>query len=328
MLHIKREESIGRHCSSWGAKICNTQDCGIACLNRGISETYFQQAGSNFRVDVNKLYDANGELVGHIEVVQDITSLEEVMHRQQELIEHAEDACRKLVEYAAESAERAYKLSDGANEQTAAVEELVATVGEIASHTKMNAESLQVVSVEIGEDEVVFKATGFIYTYASTYSKIGEVTPFDLEIPEDLDYLRISDAWSIADIKGIFGLSALSDENASAILDQVPIDLFHGNPGIYTFSDNTGASFPAIGYEFVAETQDEAFMWVNGEFVSFVDTMLADDGYTMDYDTFAYYKEFTIGEDVYRIDVTYSIALSEKENTYIAAYIPNIALVK
>ena len=56
--------------------------------------------------------------------------------------------------------------------------------------------------------------------------------------------------------------------------------------------------------------------------------MLADDGYTMDYDTFAYYKEFTIGEDVYRIDVTYSIALSEKENTYIVAYIPNIALVK
>lgn len=199
---------------------------------------------------------------------------------------------------------------------------------ELSSFDPMNAESLQVVSVEIGEDEVVFKATGFIYTYAITYSKIGEVTPLDLEIPEDLDYLRISDAWSIADIKGIFGLSALSDENASAILDQVPIDLFHGNPGIYTFSDNTGASFPAIGYEFVAETQDEALMWVNGEFVSFVDTMLADDGYTMDYDTFAYYKEVTIGEDVYRIDVTYSIALSEKENTYIVAYIPNIALVK
>lgn len=199
---------------------------------------------------------------------------------------------------------------------------------ELSSFDPMNAESLQVVSVEIGEDEVVFKATGFIYTYAITYSKIGEVTPLDLEIPEDLDYLRISDAWSIADIKGIFGLSALSDENASAILDQVPIDLFHGNPGIYTFSDNTGASFPAIGYEFVAETQDEALVWVNGEFVSFVDTMLADDGYAIDYDTFAYYKEVTIGEDVYRIDVTYSIALSEKENTYIVAYIPNIALVK
>nr|WP_318686067.1 methyl-accepting chemotaxis protein [uncultured Acetatifactor sp.] len=158
MLHIKREESIGRHCSSWGAKICNTQDCGIACLNRGISETYFQQAGSNFRVDVNKLYDANGELVGHIEVVQDITSLEEVMHRQQELIEHAEDACRKLVEYAAESAERAYKLSDGANEQTAAVEELVATVGEIASHTKMNAESLQMTTGQTIEADNNLKA--------------------------------------------------------------------------------------------------------------------------------------------------------------------------
>lgn len=142
MLHITRADSLGKHCSSWGAKICNTQDCGIACLNRGITETYFDQNGSDYMVDVNKLYDKNGELCGHIEVVQDITTLQSAIHMQQELISHAEEACSRLVEYAADSSERAYKLSDGANEQTAAIQELAATIGEIADHTKLNAESL------------------------------------------------------------------------------------------------------------------------------------------------------------------------------------------
>lgn len=142
MLKVKRNECIGKPCSTWGAKICNTKECGIKCMESGMPETFFQQAGADFKVNVSKLYDENGTFTGHIEVVQDITYLKEVSRKQEALIAHASEVCRKLVEYAAQSSQNAYKLADGTSEQTAAVEEMTATIGEIVENTKLHSKEL------------------------------------------------------------------------------------------------------------------------------------------------------------------------------------------
>ena len=73
MLSVKRANMLGKHCSTWGAKICNTENCGVNCLRKNKSETLFDQFGMNFRVNTNYLYSLRGKKMGHIEVVTDIT---------------------------------------------------------------------------------------------------------------------------------------------------------------------------------------------------------------------------------------------------------------
>lgn len=74
-LGIARDQAIGRPCSSWGAPICHSPQCGIAGLKNGTSQTFFDQNDGHFKVDTSYVYSAAGEPVGHVEVVQDITSL-------------------------------------------------------------------------------------------------------------------------------------------------------------------------------------------------------------------------------------------------------------
>ena len=81
-LGVKFEDIKEKPCSNWGANICNTPNCGIECAKRGVNQTYFTHNGASYKVDVEVLKGINGETAGYIEVVQDITQLEEVSKKQ------------------------------------------------------------------------------------------------------------------------------------------------------------------------------------------------------------------------------------------------------
>ncbi|MDR2575516.1 MAG: response regulator, partial [Treponema sp.] len=81
-LGITLEDAVGKPCSNWGANICNTPDCGIACAKRGLTQTYFSEGDSSFQVDVTILKDLKGTTMGYIEVVQDITNLKLMAKKQ------------------------------------------------------------------------------------------------------------------------------------------------------------------------------------------------------------------------------------------------------
>ena len=83
-LGVRREDVMGQACSKWGASICNTVDCGIACVKRGLKQTCFSHAGSSYQVDIEILKGLHGETTGFIELVQDITKLEQMAKRQME----------------------------------------------------------------------------------------------------------------------------------------------------------------------------------------------------------------------------------------------------
>ena len=75
-LHgVKRDDVLGKHCSGMNASICGTENCGVALLNRGVTESSFSHLGKDFTINVNYLHDKNGEKIGHVEVVRDITEL-------------------------------------------------------------------------------------------------------------------------------------------------------------------------------------------------------------------------------------------------------------
>ncbi len=80
LAHIKRETHIGQHCNNWGADICNNENCGIKRLQQGITKTFFKQEASNknYQVDAAFLRDEKGNIIGQIEIVQDITHMQRV----------------------------------------------------------------------------------------------------------------------------------------------------------------------------------------------------------------------------------------------------------
>lgn len=72
-------------CHNWGADICQTERCGVALLRNGTPRSFFNQPGldMDFQVDTTYLHNENGEKIGHIEVVQDITEASQLSKRLQ-----------------------------------------------------------------------------------------------------------------------------------------------------------------------------------------------------------------------------------------------------
>jgi len=81
-LGITFEEAMGKSCDNFGANICNTPDCGVACARRGLKQTYFSDGDSSYQVDVAVLRDINDKTMGYIEIVQDITNLKIMTKKQ------------------------------------------------------------------------------------------------------------------------------------------------------------------------------------------------------------------------------------------------------
>ncbi|MFO7446324.1 MAG: methyl-accepting chemotaxis protein [Ignavibacteriaceae bacterium] len=75
LANVKRETVLGKHCSNWDSEICKTKNCGVQRLNEGFKDTYFEQYGKNIKIDTSYLKDAGNNIIGHIEVLQDITEL-------------------------------------------------------------------------------------------------------------------------------------------------------------------------------------------------------------------------------------------------------------
>jgi len=89
IINFTRKEALGKHCSNWGADICNTDQCGICMLRNKHGSSFFTNKGvdKNFQVDTTYLYDRKGNKIGHFELVSDITAklrLEEAVRQLQE----------------------------------------------------------------------------------------------------------------------------------------------------------------------------------------------------------------------------------------------------
>jgi len=77
-LGLERGKLAGKSCSNWNADICKTENCGIELFKRGITSTMFSQNDLDFKVEVAALKDSEGQPNGYVEVVQDITKINEL----------------------------------------------------------------------------------------------------------------------------------------------------------------------------------------------------------------------------------------------------------
>lgn len=151
MLQIKREDIIGKPCSSWGASICNTKNCGIRCLKRGEKQTFFAQGGADFQVDITYLYDEQQNKIGHLELVQDISKMKATINAQSKLVGQISEMCTDFVNASGNLYNASQSLAEGATDQASAVEELFALISETTESVKNSGGEIQTASRKMTE---------------------------------------------------------------------------------------------------------------------------------------------------------------------------------
>jgi len=72
---VNRKQAVGMACSNASANICNTDQCGIAQLKQGKTESYFDWCGMHCKQDTAPLIDRHGKRIGFVETVTDLTAL-------------------------------------------------------------------------------------------------------------------------------------------------------------------------------------------------------------------------------------------------------------
>jgi methyl-accepting chemotaxis protein len=136
LAQLKQEDVLGKHCSAWNADICNTDRCGVCMAQKagGKARSFFTQPqfpGKNFLVDAGLMYDQEGNKIGHIEVIQDITEAEQIKKYQETEVDRL---ARNLGELGSGTLDFDTTVAEG-NEYTAEVRDCFATIYQTLDQT-------------------------------------------------------------------------------------------------------------------------------------------------------------------------------------------------
>jgi len=210
-LGTKLEDMLGKPCSNWNAHICNTDDCGIACAKRGLKRTYFNQKGHSHQVDVEILKDLSGEIAGFIEVVQDITELEE-MHKKQADAEAANQAKSNFLANMSHeirtplnaiigmtsigiSADDSERMKYCFNKIEDASKHLLGVINDILDMSKIEAGKFELAPVEFNFENVLRRSVGVVNFRVDERNQ-----KFDVRIDKDIPKYLIGDEQRLAQV--------------------------------------------------------------------------------------------------------------------------------
>jgi methyl-accepting chemotaxis protein len=135
-LGVKREDILGQHCSNWGANICNTEDCGVNCLRKGNQSTFFNQWEKDFRVDTFYIRGLDGDEIGHVEYVQEVS--EKVALKA--VYKDVDAISENLTTGANELSVASNALTVGSNQQANSISQIGNSLNEILAQANDNAE--------------------------------------------------------------------------------------------------------------------------------------------------------------------------------------------
>lgn len=143
-------EVLGVHCSEKKGNICNSDRCGIIQLGKGIKEVINQLPNGNImKIQLDYLYDAKGNRIGHLEFAVNITRLVEqekeavILARSgriatvEELtgvVERLNAATGTLSEQVSTTKSRIDEVSGRMSEAVTAMEEMYASVQEVSGN--------------------------------------------------------------------------------------------------------------------------------------------------------------------------------------------------
>ena len=135
-LGVKREDVLGMDCSNWGANICKTENCGVNCLRKDKPTTFFHQWDKDFRVDTFYIKGLDGENIGHVEYVQEVS--EKVALK--DVYKDVDAISVSLTSGAKDLNVASNALTQGSTQQAASISQIGSALNEILSQANDNAE--------------------------------------------------------------------------------------------------------------------------------------------------------------------------------------------
>jgi methyl-accepting chemotaxis protein len=142
-----RESALGKPCSNAGATICNTANCGIKQLQKGIGQSFFDWCGTSCKQNTANLLNQAGEKIGYVEVVTDLTSILRNQEYTMAEVERMADNLSKLAlgeldlnlqvqdadEHTAKTREGFVKINDNLAKVKGAISAMVTDTGMLVS---------------------------------------------------------------------------------------------------------------------------------------------------------------------------------------------------
>jgi methyl-accepting chemotaxis protein len=199
MFQKGRDFFRGQQCSQWGAAICNTENCGLNCLERGQGITFFSHGGLEFKVYSNYITDDSGRQIGHVEIVEDMT---DVVQKATKVTDHINETMNSLTSTVSEVAQKtmanaqlASKASDlagnmknMADKGSEQMEQMIAAVQEI------NESSQGINKVIKAINEIAFQTNLLALNAAVEAARAGEAGAGFAVVADEVRNLAIRSA--------------------------------------------------------------------------------------------------------------------------------------
>ena len=189
-------ECLGRSCTEKRGNLCNTPNCGIEQLRRGVNKlTNSLPNGRLMSVELEYLTDSRGAKIGHVEISRDITREQELQRQAREAamsgrldtVQRLSSAVDRLNQVAGaltneigQVKDQVVQASENLTETATAMEEMNCTVLEVAR----NAEEAARASMTVQEE-----AASGTHAMEKTVHDMQEVQTRSLSLKEDMSAL-------------------------------------------------------------------------------------------------------------------------------------------
>ena len=132
--NLNKRNVIGKHCSNWKADICETENCGVACLRSGKPRTHYNQAIPNqpsiyMQVDTHYITDDMGRRIGHVELVTNVDAIKQLKG----VVDVLLPASKTLLELANQQFVNSDEISAKSSSLAAALEQMSANMNTVSS---------------------------------------------------------------------------------------------------------------------------------------------------------------------------------------------------
>jgi methyl-accepting chemotaxis protein len=183
LLKRTRKQVEGRHCSEWRAHICNTDKCGIASLRNGRPRTnYMQDMGDGtfrgMQVDTSYIVDKSGKRIGHVEMVTDVHSQNELGDLHSKLAASLEEMTSTMTQIEAQTRSNATNATDASRLANSTRQTIGGQTAEIRRLNEVmhaiQESSQQITRINKVIDEIAFQTNILALNAAVEAARAGE----------------------------------------------------------------------------------------------------------------------------------------------------------
>jgi methyl-accepting chemotaxis protein len=230
LLKKTRHDVRGAHCSQWGAEICKTAKCGVNGLRGGCQQATFKQPLPDGRrlamqVDTSYIQDRNGHRIGHVEIISDVQSKDdlEAMHeRISELVTAASESIAQIDTQTRDNAANAGKASDQTRESRRAIDAVNTGMGQMRSAIdEILVASERISGINKAIDGIAFQTNVLALNAAVEAARAGEAGAGFAVVADEVRGLAARAAEAAGQTNALVASTVLAIKQSGTIADEL-----------------------------------------------------------------------------------------------------------